>query len=55
MSTNNKYDQLKQVPVGNLFCQKDTFAREFTTQCIDCTEKPNKNGFYEVMLYDTGE
>ncbi|EIE91316.1 hypothetical protein G6F46_003539 [Rhizopus delemar] len=53
MSTNNKYDQLKQVPVGNLFCQKDTFAREFTTQCIDCTEKPNKNGFYEVMLYDT--
>ncbi|RCH78080.1 Alanyl-tRNA editing protein Aarsd1, partial [Rhizopus stolonifer] len=44
---------LEQVPVGGLHCQIDTFAREFSTKCIACSEKPNKKGFYEVKLHDT--
>ncbi|KAI7906143.1 Threonyl/alanyl tRNA synthetase [Cokeromyces recurvatus] len=44
---------LDQIPVGNLFCQRDTFARQLVTKCISCSEKPNKQGFYEVKLYDT--
>lgn len=44
---------MEQIPVGALFCQKDTFAREFTTQCIECTKASNKNGIYEVKLHDT--
>ncbi|KAG0175484.1 Alanyl-tRNA editing protein Aarsd1 [Apophysomyces sp. BC1034] len=43
----------KQVPVGDLTCQRDTYLREFDTKCIACSEKPNKKGFYEVKLYDT--
>ncbi|KAG2199084.1 hypothetical protein INT47_005088 [Mucor saturninus] len=46
-------EELKQVPVGDLHCQRDTFARQFTTTCIACSEKPNKKGLYEVKLYDT--
>ncbi|KAG2181189.1 hypothetical protein INT43_008771 [Umbelopsis isabellina] len=42
-----------QVPVGALACQKDTFLKSFTTQCIGCSEKPDKKGFYEVLLFDT--
>jgi hypothetical protein len=44
---------LTQVPVGDLHCQKDTFAREFTTTCIECSDKPDKKGFYKVKLQDT--
>jgi misacylated tRNA(Ala) deacylase len=43
----------EQVPVGDLHCQRDTFARTFTTTCISCSEKPDKKGFYQVKLYDT--
>ncbi|GAA5813192.1 hypothetical protein MFLAVUS_006666 [Mucor flavus] len=46
-------EDLKQVPVGDLHCQRNTFAREFTTTCISCSEKPDKKGFYQVKLYDT--
>ncbi|KAI9478213.1 MAG: Threonyl/alanyl tRNA synthetase [Benjaminiella poitrasii] len=42
-----------QIPVGNLHCQRDTFARQLSTKCISCSEKPNKQGFFEVKLYDT--
>jgi hypothetical protein len=44
-----------QIPVGDLHCQKDTFAREFETTCISCTEKPDKKGFYQVKLQDTSK
>jgi misacylated tRNA(Ala) deacylase len=44
-----------QVPVGALACQKDTFLKSFTTQCIGCSEKPDKKGFYEVLLFDTSK
>ncbi|KAG2203251.1 hypothetical protein INT46_009165 [Mucor plumbeus] len=43
----------KQVSVGNLHCQNDTFCRQFTTECISCSEKPDKKGFYQVELVDT--
>ncbi|KAL7323600.1 hypothetical protein PS15p_210227 [Mucor circinelloides] len=43
----------QQVPVGNLHCQNDTFCRQFTTECISCSEKPDKKGFYQVELVDT--
>lgn len=44
-----------QVPVGDLHCQKDTFAREFSTECISCSEKADKKGFYQVKLQDTSK
>jgi hypothetical protein len=44
---------LKQIPVGDLHCQRDTYARTLTTECIACSEKPDKKGFYQVKLYDT--
>ncbi|CEP14634.1 hypothetical protein [Parasitella parasitica] len=43
----------QQVPVGNLHCQRDTFCRQFTTECISCSDKPDKKGFYQVALVDT--
>ncbi|KAF7726491.1 hypothetical protein EC973_008726 [Apophysomyces ossiformis] len=43
----------KQVPVGDLACQRDTYLCELNTKCIACSEKPNKEGFYEVKLHDT--
>ncbi|OBZ89285.1 Alanyl-tRNA editing protein Aarsd1 [Choanephora cucurbitarum] len=46
-------DTIDQVPVGGIHCQVDPFAREFSTRCISCSEKPNKKGFYEVKLHDT--
>ena len=42
-----------QIHVGNLHCQRDPYCREFQTTCIDCSEKPDKKGFYTVKLYDT--
>lgn len=47
--------ELDQVPVGDLLCQKDTFARELKTTCIASSEKPDKKGFYQVKLYDTSK
>ncbi|KAI8371688.1 Threonyl/alanyl tRNA synthetase [Radiomyces spectabilis] len=44
---------VEQIPVGDLHCQRDTYCREFTTRCVDCSEKPNKKGLYEVKLHDT--
>jgi hypothetical protein len=43
----------QQVPVGDLQCQRDPFMRQFTSECIACSEKPNKQGLYEVYLKDT--
>lgn len=43
----------EQIPVGALACQKDTFLKSFSTRCIACSEKPDKKGFYEVLLHDT--
>lgn len=45
----------KQVSVGNLHCQNDTFCRQFTTECISCSAKPDKKGFYQVELVDTSK
>ncbi|ORZ19019.1 Threonyl/alanyl tRNA synthetase [Absidia repens] len=42
-----------QVPVGDLHCQHDTYCKEYSTQCISCSEKPDKKGFYQVKLIDT--
>ncbi|KAG2185308.1 hypothetical protein INT44_002098 [Umbelopsis vinacea] len=42
-----------QIPVGALACQKDTFLKTATTKCIGCSAKPDKKGFYEVLLHDT--
>jgi hypothetical protein len=42
-----------QIPVGALACQKDTFLKTTTTKCIGCSGKPDKKGFYEVLLHDT--
>lgn len=54
MSDNNKHSSA-QIPVGLIACQKDTFAQEVLTVCIECTDKPNKQGFYEIKLQDTGK
>ncbi|CEG78002.1 hypothetical protein RMATCC62417_12671 [Rhizopus microsporus] len=52
MSDNNKHSSA-QIPVGLIACQKNTFAQELSTVCIECTDKPNKHGFYEIKLQDT--
>ncbi|SAM08149.1 hypothetical protein [Absidia glauca] len=43
----------QQVLVGVLHCQHDTYCKEFTSQCISCSDKPDKKGFYQVKLHDT--
>lgn len=45
----------EQIPVGDLLCQKDTFIRQMETKCLDCSEKPDKQGFYRVKLHDTSK
>jgi hypothetical protein len=55
MSTTISEAQLQQVPVGDLQCQRDPFIRQFSTECIACSEKPNKKGLYEVYLKDTSK
>ncbi|KAI8148244.1 Threonyl/alanyl tRNA synthetase [Fennellomyces sp. T-0311] len=42
-----------QIHVGDLQCQRNPYCREFQTTCIDCSEKPDKKGFYSVKLHDT--
>lgn len=45
----------EQVPVGDLQCQRDPFMRQFSTECLACSEKPNKKGLYQVYLKDTSK
>ncbi|KAI9494260.1 Threonyl/alanyl tRNA synthetase [Zychaea mexicana] len=42
-----------QVPVGEIHCQQNPYSRELQTTCIECSEKPDKKGFYQVKLHDT--
>ncbi|KAI9322926.1 hypothetical protein BX666DRAFT_647881 [Dichotomocladium elegans] len=39
--------------VGDLFCQRNPYAKELKTTCIDCSEKKDKKGFYQIKLQDT--
>ncbi|ORZ00512.1 Threonyl/alanyl tRNA synthetase [Syncephalastrum racemosum] len=44
---------VKQIPVGNLACQRDTYLKKLSTYCLECSDKPDKKGFYHVKLQDT--
>ncbi|KAI7872804.1 Threonyl/alanyl tRNA synthetase [Spinellus fusiger] len=42
-----------QIPVGALHCQTDTYSRECITECIECSDSVDKEGYYHVRLRDT--
>lgn len=54
MSPTTATTTCNQIPVGDLHCQRQPYDKELTTTCIDCSEKPDKKGFYQIKLHDTG-